>query len=103
MIWTQDYETIKNVRAYSSEKEKAQLDRALDYARSNLTYGFLKDEDDFIVITVEGYNCIAMITDEFNPIQICERVFPFDNERIYPMQEIEIAVNFKQYRRRIDY
>ena len=97
MIWTKDYETINNTE-YSSEKEITQLYRALEYARGNLTDGYAKDEDDFIIIKVEGYKCIALITNEFSPITICDRIFPFDENRIYPMQEVELVANFKVWR-----
>ncbi len=97
MTWTHDYETINNYRYSATERIKAQMERALEYARGNVTGGYDKDEDDFIVIRVEGYDCIALITDEFTPIEIAERIFPFDEERIYPMQGVETVVQFKRY------
>lgn len=80
MIWNNDYETISAYRNMSDEIEIDGLETALNYARDNLTDGHEKDEDEFIVIRVEGYNCIALVTNEFTPIEICTRVFPFDNE-----------------------
>ena len=103
MIWNKDYETVPSAMSNATEQQKEQIKKALDYAKRNVTDGYAKEDDEFIVITVEGYKCIALITDEWNPIEICERVFPFDDERIYPMQEIEMTVNFKQYRAGRDY
>ena len=57
----------------------------------------LQNDDDFIVINVEGYACVALVTNEWEPIEICDRVFPFDGERIYPMQEIEQKIYFKTF------
>ena len=97
MIWNHDYETLTAFRNTSTDAVKTVVNRALEYAKSNLTNGWDKPDDDFIVINVEGYPCIALVIDEFDPIDICTRVFPFDSERIYPMQEIEQKVYFKTY------
>lgn len=97
MTWTKDYETLTAMRNTSTEKVKAIINRALEYARNNLTNGWEKLDDDFIVINVEGYPCVALVTNEWEPLEICTRVFPFDSERIYPMQEIEQKIYFKQY------
>lgn len=50
-----------------------------------------------IVITVEGTKCLTWITDEFTPIECAEKVFPFDENRIYPMQMAEMKICFKRY------
>ena len=97
MTWTNDYETLTAMRNTSTEKVKEIINRALEYAKSNLSNGWDKLDDDFIIINVEGFPCVALVTNEWQPIEICERVFPFDSERIYPMQEIEAKIYFKQY------
>ena len=97
MTWNKDYETLTAMRNTSTDKVKKIIDRALEYAKSNLTNGWEKLDDDFIVINVEGYACVALVTSEWEPIEICDRVFPFDEERIYPMQEIEQKVYFKTF------
>jgi hypothetical protein len=97
MTWTNDYETLTAMRNTSTEKVKAIINRALEYAKNNLTNGWDKLDDDFIIINVEGFPCVALVTNEWQPLEICERVFPFDSERIYPMQEIEQKIYFKQY------
>jgi hypothetical protein len=97
MTWTFDYETYGHEYNTSSEKMQAVMKRALDYAKKNLTDGWQKQEDDFIVIRVEGYHAIALVTDEFLPIEICTRIFPYDENQIYPMQEVEAVPQFKRY------
>ena len=49
-----------------------------------------------IVITVEGTKCLAWITDEFTPVECSEKVFPFDEKQIYPMQMAEMKICFKK-------
>lgn len=50
-----------------------------------------------IVITVEGTKCLTWITDEFTPIECAEKVFPFDENQIYPMQTVEMKICFKRW------
>ena len=54
-------------------------------------------EETAIVIEVEGTKCLTWITDEFTPIECAEKVFPFDENRIYPMQMAEMKICFKRY------
>ena len=50
-----------------------------------------------IVITGESTKRLTWITDEFTPIECAEKVFPFDENRIYPMQMAEMKICFKRY------
>ena len=50
-----------------------------------------------ILITVEGTKCLTWITDDFTPIECAEKVFPFDEKQIYPMQMAEMKICFKRY------
>ena len=54
-------------------------------------------EETAIVITVEGTKCLTWITDEFTPIECSERVYPFDENQIYPQQRAEMQICFKRY------
>lgn len=54
-------------------------------------------EETAIVITVEGTKCLTWITDDFTPIECAEKVFPFDEKQIYPMQMAEMKICFKRY------
>ena len=61
-------------------------------------YAGIREEDygDYIVITVEGYYNIVKVIDDFEPIEIDETVYPFDEKRIYPMQCIEKIIRYKR-------
>ena len=63
MIWNKDYETLTAMRNTSTDKVKEIINRALEYAKSNLTNGWDKLDDDFIVINVEGYTCVALVAE----------------------------------------
>ena len=54
-------------------------------------------EETAIVIEVEGTKCLTWITDEFTPIECAEKVFPFDENQIYPQQRAEMQICFKRY------
>ena len=92
MIYNKDYETLAHFRAYSHQKEVEVMERAYNYAR-----GFYpnKEQSDFIIIIVEGYNCIAVITSEWHPIEIADEAVPFDENKVYPLQGLKQEVTFK--------
>lgn len=50
-----------------------------------------------IVIEVEGTKCLTWVIDEFTPIECAEKVFPFDENQIYPQQRAEQKLCFKRY------
>lgn len=69
-------------------------DRALNYLK-----GYCPNSEDatFVIIEVEGYKCVAYLTDEFAPYVLSDMVAPFDKERIYPMQGLVTQYAFKRY------
>lgn len=50
--------------------------------------------NDYLVINVEGYYNIVKIIDEWEPIKIDDTVYPFDENKIYPMQRIEQKIRY---------
>ena len=72
-----------------------QAERALQYLK-----GYCQSNEDatFVVIEVEGYHCIAYLTDEFSPYTLGEMIAPFDKDRIYPLQGLITQYAFKRYR-----
>lgn len=70
-----------------------QAERALNYLKC-----FCPNSDDivFVVIEVEGFKCVAYLTDEFAPYVISERIAPFDKDRIYPLQGLVTQYAFKR-------
>ena len=71
-----------------------QAERALNYLK-----GYCPNCEDktFVVIEVEGYKCVAYLTDEFSPYTLAETIAPFDKERIYPLQGLVTQYAFKRY------
>ena len=51
----------------------------------------------FVIIEVEGYKCIAYLTDEFSPYTLGEMIAPFDENKIYPLQGLVTLHAFKRY------
>ena len=71
-----------------------QAKRALNYLK-----GYCPNCEDktFVVIEVEGYKCVAYLTDEFAPYVLSDMVAPFDRERIYPLQGLVTQYAFRRY------
>ena len=52
----------------------------------------------FALIKVDGYNSwIAHSNNSLNPNVFNNLVYPFDRERVYPMQRAERKISFKTY------
>lgn len=79
-------------RDHPALAEKAE--RALNYLK-----GYCPGSEDatFVIIEVEGYKCVAYLTDEFSPYTLGEMIAPFDKERIYPLQGLVTQFSFKRY------
>lgn len=93
--WTDFDEHREDYRAMLSSQFNENLAdkilKIIDYNWSDFA------EETAIVITVEGMKCLTWITDEFTPIECAEKVFPFDEKQIYPMQMAEMKICFKRY------
>lgn len=64
--------------------------RAANYA------GILKKNyNDYLVIKVDGYYNIVHIAFDNDVLEIDNTVYPFDDKRIYPMQQIEQRISYK--------
>lgn len=95
MIWERDIYKRNEL----NEKLIKQFDRAVEYRKRFISNEYLKtlDDNDFIAIMVEGYLNVTFITNEFTPIEIAEEVIPFDENKIYPLQRIEMKIHYKTY------
>ena len=71
-----------------------QAERALQYLK-----GYCQNSDDvtYVIIEVEGYKCVAYLTDEFSPYTLGDMIAPFDKDRVYPLQELVTQYAFKRY------
>lgn len=112
MIWTEDYDMIIDLSEYPTAPNCTDEDIKKAYneiTRKILQYGGMSKigfeiiRDDLtkfigykvIRIIVEECFCITAITDEWEPIEISDYVYPFDfdNNR-YPMQMIKTSYQF---------
>ena len=71
-----------------------QAEKALQYLQGRYPNSH---NDNFVVIEVEGYNCIACLTDEFSPYVLGKHIAPFDKDRIYPLQGLVTVYAFQRY------
>ncbi len=79
-------------KSYPELAEKAEL--AKEYLK-----GFYEqlNENDFIVIEVESYYCVAVVLDYNLPYIVGDHIAPFDENRTYPLQGLETTFIFKRY------
>ena len=78
---------IKNIAFGDLEKNAI---RAADYA------GISKEQyDNYLVIKVQCYYNIVHIAFESDILELDNTVYPFDEKRIYPMQQIEQKIDYK--------
>ena len=71
-----------------------QAERAMQYLKS---YCQNSNDVTYVIIEVEGYKCVAYLTDEFSPFVLGNHIAPFDKERIYPLQGLVTQYAFKRY------
>ena len=55
------------------------------------------DEDEFVVITVEGYYCVAYVMNESAPYELARTIQPFDKNKLYPLQGLETKYQFERF------
>ena len=95
MIWSFDYEPLFTSLVMASGNKSTNMDKA--YKRAQEHFDDF-DFENYIIINVEGYSCIAHITDHFTPIEISRDIFPFDKENVYPMQGLKIEPRFMTWK-----
>ena len=79
-------------RDHPALAEKAE--RAMQYLKG---YCLNSEDATFVIIEVEGYKCVAYLTDEFSPYTLGEMIAPFDENKIYPLQGLVTLYAFKRY------
>ena len=95
MIWNFEYNSIyKELNNTKGLKRNENLKRAYEKAKEHFNSD---NHENFIVIKVEDYDCVAYVIDEFTPISISRDIFPFDAERVYPMQGLKIEPRFMTF------
>ena len=71
-----------------------QAEKALQYLKN---YCPNSESATFVIIVVEGYKCVAYLTDEFAPYELAETLAPLHKVRIYPLQGFVSGFAFKRY------
>ena len=66
-------------------------EQALQYLK-----GYYPNGKIFVVIEVEGYNCVACLCDDFSPYELGKTVAPFDENQIYPIQGLTTKYAFQR-------
>ena len=89
-----DIITVKQFIAESKPALANTAQRAANYLKEY--YPSAKD-DELVVITVEGYYCIAWTIHDFAPYILANTIAPFDKDRIYPRQGLVTKYSFKYY------
>ena len=87
--------TVDMFAAEANPKLKEKALAAKDYLKGR--YQNVNDND-FDVIEVEGYNCIALIKTKAKPCILDDIIAPFDEQNLYPLQELVTQYAFKIYR-----
>ena len=93
IIWNSDYKHLYTSLVMASGKYAENMDKAYKIAKNR----FGGDAMDYVVIKVEGYECIAKVLNRFNQIEITREVIPFNREKVYPLQAIKIEARFWTY------
>ena len=66
-------------------------EQALQYLK-----GYYPNGSEFVVIEVEGYNCVACLRDEFFPYELGSSVAPFGKNQIYLVQGLTTKYAFQR-------
>lgn len=93
--YIEEIKTVERFAAEASPKLKEKVLAAKDYLKGRYQN---VNENDFVVIEVEGYNCIALIKTKAKPCISDDIIAPFDEQSLYPLQELVTQYAFKVYR-----
>ena len=67
-------------------------------ARNVLAYFVQSDDlDNYVIIEVEDYKCVAFVAKTSYPNELAETIVPFDKDRVYPIQGLVTRYLFKRY------
>ena len=96
MIFTEHQVTLETfIKEQISEDLINNAIKAAEYA------GFYDRErwgNDLLVINVDGYYNIVEVLNNEDYCELDTTVYPFDHNRVYPMQRIEQKISYKIYR-----
>lgn len=113
MVYDGLYERVVDEINTSDAARVQQIKKAVEYAKGNMMLSTEAIDEDFVIIEVEGYSCVvyAKKGKDRVPKYYCGvielgeltcpnpvHIFPFDKDRIYPMQALELKPCFKVVR-----
>lgn len=90
------------IEAINNEKARDNEDIAYKDLRIN-KWKTIKDRlgdligYEVVEIEIDGYKCITKRLNNEDEKEISEKVYPYDENKRYPMQEIEAVYSFKRY------
>ena len=93
--YIEEIKTLDRFAAEASPTLKEKAIAAKDYLKGR--YQNVNDND-FVVIEVEGYHCIALIKTKAEPCILDDIIAPFDEQSLYPLKELVTQYAFKIYR-----
>lgn len=91
---------LDNIYTVSQFKnDHPDLAEQAEKARNVLAY-FVQsdDQDNYVIIEVEGYKCVAFVAKTDYLYELAETIVPFDKDRVYPIQGLVTKYLFKRYR-----
>lgn len=79
------------------ELNKFMVEKNAIRAAENIGIYYPEEREKFIVIKIGEYYNLAKVINEIAPqiYEVEKYIYPFDAERIYPMQELEIKANYR--------
>lgn len=90
---------LDNIYTVSQFKnDHPDLEEQAEKARNALAYFVQSDDkDNYVIIEVEGYKCMAFVAKTAHPYELAETIVPFDKDRVYPIQGLVTRYLFKRY------
>ena len=79
------------------ELNKFMLEKNAIRAAENIGIYYPEEREKYIVVKIGEYYNLAKIVNEIVPqiYEVEKYIYPFDSDRIYPMQELEIKANYR--------
>lgn len=96
-----DYETFSIFTAEGCN-DAALIKNALKAREYLKNYVSFDENTEYVIIKIENYYNVCRVTNEFQPIEICTTVAPFDKDKIYPIQTIKTEIRYLTYKEVLD-
>lgn len=91
-----DYENFSSFANNSNANLSLNAIKAKNRLQSIFVNSIIENED-LVIIKVEDYYNVCLVSDEFQPIEIYTTVIPFDEKQVYPAQVIKNEIRYLTY------